>query len=282
MVKMVNRQKLINFIRYLALTFIGCFFLFPFYVLFVRSFMTHQEVMTLPVKLMFDNINFENYTKAIDEDIIIYFKNTMRLVGINAFGVPFVASFCAFGFSRIEFYGRDKIFAILLSTIMLPAIVTQIPMYVIYAKIGWLDSILPLTIPALLGGGIVNIFLIRQFMRSIPKELDNAAKIDGANVFQNYYKIILPLCKPIIIFVGVQTYFAVWNDFMGPLFYLKTEDNFTLSLGLYQKFLGGFSAVNMPNIQMATGMMMLIPPLVLFYLFQKQLMEGVSFAGMKI
>ena len=138
------------------------------------------------------------------------------------------------------------------------------------------------TLPNIFGGGAVNIFLIRQFMRGIPRELENAAKIDGANVWQIFWRIMIPLCMPIITFIMVNTFIGVWNDFMGPLIYLQgNPDQYTLAVGIYYKFMGGLAQENFPNQQMAVGVLMSIPPAILFFIFQKQLIEGVTMSGLK-
>lgn len=225
---------------------------------------------------------FDTTSKTVpDARLLSYAGNTIIVTLFNVLAIPFAASLCAFGFTKLNFKGKELLFALVLATIMMPAITTQIPLYVMYSKIGWIDSLYPLTIPAIFGGGAMNIFLIRQFMKGLPKELDNAAKIDGANTWKIYWKITLPLCKPILSFVMVSTFLGVWNDFMGPLLYLRTEKNFTLSIGVYMKYLGTLTKLNLPNEQMATGILMLLPPLIIFIIFQKQLINGVVFSGIK-
>ena len=208
--------------------------------------------------------------------------HTLLVVGFNIVAISISASLIAFSFAKLQWIGRNVMFALMLGTMMLPAVVTQLPLYVIYTKMGWIDTLLPFTIPNLFGGGAIYIFLIRQFMRGIPRELENAAKIDGANVWQIFWRIMIPLCMPIITFIMVNTFIGVWNDFMGPLIYLQgNPDQYTLAVGIYYKFMGGLAQENFPNQQMAVGVLMSIPPAILFFIFQKQLIEGVTMSGLK-
>ena len=243
--------------------------------------MTSSEVISLPVKIIPTRIYLGSYVTALDPDMLKYTVNTLIVILVNIIAIPLSASLCAFGFARVKFKGRDIWFAISLATIMLPSIVLQIPLYTIYVKIGWLNTLAPLTVPSFFGGGALNIFLIRQFMKGLPFEIDNAAKIDGANLFQIYYKIILPLCKPILMFVAVNTFLGVWNDFMNPLIYLKNPQCYTLAVGIYNKFMTVMSLQSLPNIEMATGVLLLLPCLVIFSAFQKVLIDGVTFTGLK-
>ena len=164
---------------------------------------------------------------------------------------------------------------------MLPSAVTQLPLYIIYSKLGFLNTILPFTIPNLFGGGAVYIFLIRQFMMGIPNELENAAKIDGANAFVRYSRIVVPLCKPVLIYVMVQVFLAYWGDYYGPLVYCTSATApKTLALVLYN-FITDNSQGTKVNILMAGAVFMSVIPTILFGIFQKQLIEGVTMGSLK-
>lgn len=172
-------------------------------------------------------------------------------------------------------------FAAMLGTMMLPSAVTQLPLYIIYSKLGFLNTILPFTIPNLFGGGAVYIFLIRQFMMGIPNELENAAKIDGANAFVRYSRIVVPLCKPVLIYVMVQVFLAYWGDYYGPLVYCTSATApKTLALVLYN-FITDNSQGTKVNILMAGAVFMSVIPTILFGIFQKQLIEGVTMGSLK-
>ncbi|WP_251547083.1 carbohydrate ABC transporter permease [Pumilibacter intestinalis] len=263
---------------YLLLAAVSFFFLFPFIVMFTRAFMTDLEVRM--IEFFPSNwFNFDNFKKAFDLSFVRYLKNTVIVVAVNIIAVPLSCSLCAYGFAKMKFPGRKFCFAFMLSTMMLPFVVTQIPMFVIYVKLGWVNSLLPLTVPAFFGGGALNIFLMRQFMRGIPKEMSESARIDGANHLLIYLRIVLPLCKPIIALIMVQTFMGVWNDFLGPLLYIREEAYMTLPLGVFNKYNGNTQFLG--NTQMAAGLLMMIPCAILFFAFQKQLIEGIMIGGVK-
>ena len=181
-------------------------------------------------------------------------------------------------------------FFLMLGTMMLPAAVTQLPLYVMYSKNGifggggfnWLDTIYPFTIPNLFGGGAVYIFLTRQFMLGIPKDFDEAAKIDGANTFQRYFFITLPLCKPVLLYVMSQVFISYWGDYYGPMVYCDGEKIRTLAQVVYYSTNSTDRVGSIKdNIVMAGAVFMSIIPTIIFAIFQKQLIEGVSMSGIK-
>lgn len=267
---------------YVIMVLLLVFFLFPFAYMFLRSLMTGKESM-IPENFFPSQITFESYKLALDVSLLRYFGNTLYVIVFNCIAVPVSAALCAYGFSKIKFQGSSILFSIVLATMMLPAITVQIPLFVIYVNLGWLDTLLPLTIPNLFGGGAVNIFLIRQFMKGIPNDILNAGKIDGASSFRIFWKIVIPLCFPVLMLIVVNTFIGVWNDFMGPLLYLRSDETkFTLAIGIYKEFLGKLSSTkNFPSVQMAVGTLMVIPPAILFFIFQKQLIDGVTMTGLK-
>lgn len=269
-------------ITYTVLILLSLFFLFPFFVMVTRSLMTNQDVLHRnPVYIFPTEVYFGNFSRAWDPQLLGYLVNTLIVEACQVIGVPFTAALCAFGFSRVKFRFRETLFAILLSTMMLPGICTQIPLYITYVKIGWLNTLLPFTVTAFFGGGAMNIFLIRQFMRGVPKEMDEAAKIDGANAFMIFLRLVLPLCMPVIVLIMVQTFIGNWNDFMGPLLYLRDERVYTLAIGVYSRFSGSSDANSYANVQMAVGLYMMLPCAVIFFIFQKQLIDGVQLGAIK-
>ena len=223
--------------------------------------------------------NFQPYKTALsDLTLFKYLLNTLVLVILNILGSSVMSSVTAFGLSKVKFKGQDLVFSLILATVFLPSTVTSIPLYAMYLKMGWTTTNYPLWVPLLFGGGAMNIFLMRQFMRGIPKTYTEAAILDGASNFHIYLHIILPLIKPIFIYLSVQTFFGVWNDFQGPLMYLEDDSQYTLSLALYLEY----GQTNDPiNLTMAVGVLMMVPCAALFAIFQKQLMEGVSTVGIK-
>lgn len=267
----------------IALVALSVIFMLPFLYMFFMSFMTNLESVGNPETVFFPQgaWQFSNYSKAFDGSFLTYLKNTIIIISVNLVAVPLASSFCAFGFCRCKFKGKEICFGIVLSTMMLPAVAVQIPLYVTYVKIGWINTLLPFIIPAMFGGGAMNIFLARQFMRGIPSSLHEAATLDGASPFRVYFKIYLPLCMPILIFIMIGVFNGTWNDFMGPLMYLRKPETYTLALGVFMKYAGRLNENSFPNVQMATGVLMIIPSAVIFFIFQNQLIDGVSVGGVK-
>lgn len=256
--------------------------LFPYVFMICKSLMTGTEAAQIPVELFPKKPTVSAYGKIFSSEnsYMLYTFNSFKIIVFNVIAIPFSASLVAYGFSKTKFFGKNVLFAVMLSTMMLPTMVLQIPQFVMFMSFGWYDSMWPLTIPNLFGGGAANIFLIRQFMRGIPNSLDEAAKIDGANAFIRYLYITLPLCKAIIIFMMVTTFIAYWSDFYGPLIYLKTPAKFTLAIGIFKESEQLVQLDDKP-VLMASGVFMTIFPAILFGFFQKELIEGVQMAGLK-
>jgi multiple sugar transport system permease protein len=176
----------------------------------------------------------------------------------------------------MRFPGRDQFFILVLSTLMLPEIVTQIPSYLLFRLFGWIDTFLPLIVPTFLGGSAFNIFLFRQFFMSIPYELDEAARIDGANTMQIYLRVILPLSKPVLATVAIFTFLNSWNSFLGPLIYLNSLENMTLAVGL--RAFQGLRGTEW-NLMMAAAAIMMVPVLIVFFAAQRYFIQGIVTTG---
>ncbi len=206
-----------------------------------------------------------------------YFRNTLILVILNVLGQLFSCSVVAYAFARLKWPGRDISFGLVLSTMMLPAQVTMIPVFLIYRYLGWYDTLQPLWVGSLFGSAFF-IFLLRQFMRTIPGDLEDAAKIDGCTFFGLYWRIILPLMKPALAAVAIFSFMNAWNEFMGPLIYLNDQRLYPLSLGLYQFRIEHAADYGM---LMAASALMIIPVVIIFFLAQKHFIQGVQLTGMK-
>lgn len=266
-------------------------FLFPFTVLILRSFFSYSESVGYfnGLGLFPKNWTLDSYKEAfsnpeIRNGFVTGLRNTAIVVLCNVIGVPLSSFMCAYAFTKIKFKFRKLIFTIALGTIMIPGILLMVPVYQIFWKMGWVNTLLPLTIPCFFGGGILNIFMIMQFIRSIPKEIDEAAILDGANLPTRMFKLTLPLIKPIIIYMAVVSFFAAWNDFAGPLMYIKSTspDTWTLNLYIYYEYLSNADPASAkPNIQMVFGVFMMLPMLVIFAFFQKHLVAGLTFGAVK-
>lgn len=205
-------------------------------------------------------------------------RNTVFLTAANVLGVELTASMAAFAFARLRFPGRDVLFLILLSTLMLPATVLLIPTFVIFKDLGWLNTYLPLIVPSFCGGGAFNIFLMRQFFTGVDAEIFDAARVDGCGYWTMYTRIMLPSAKPALLIVFVFTAVGTWNDFLGPLIYLNSSRLFTLTLQL-QVFVGRH--VVAWNDLMAGTLMVAVVPIVLFFFAQRNFTQGVVFTGLR-
>ncbi len=275
-----STKKTVGKVAYYAcLCLFSVIFLFPIYCMVLQSIVPDSYFSGMPT-LVPKSFNFSTYTQIFnDAKYLYYFKNTVIVCISNISGVCIGSSFCAYGLAKVPFKGKSIVFGIILATVLLPGVVTSIPLYIVYSKIGWNTSLLPLTVPIWFGGGAMNIFLCRQFVKGIPNSLSEAAILDGASSFKIYYSIILPLIRPILIYLAITTFLGQWNDFQGPMMYVKDkQSNWTLSLALYQNFI---SRAGYQNVDMAVGVLMMIPGAILFGFFQRELMEGVTMTGLK-
>ncbi len=222
-----------------------------------------------------------NYSAVWNDDSVtfpLYLRNTLIVALLSVAGMTLSSAVVAYAFSRISFKGRGLFFAITLATMMIPFPILMGPLFVIFAQLGWIGSLKPLWLPAWFGGAF-NIFLLRQFFMSIPRELDEAARIDGCSHVGVFFRVILPLSRPALAVVALFHFIYVWNDFLAPLIFLTHRDDFTLALGLqmYQSRAG-----NTPwNLLMAAGVMVVAPVLALFILTQRQFVRGISAGGGK-
>jgi multiple sugar transport system permease protein len=261
---------------YLILILISIAMLFPFFWLVRSALMNQVEIFTMPVKWLPAKLLWSNFTEALTAAPFgLYFINTVILVVLNVIGAVISNSFIAFGFSRIQFKTRNFWFGFVLMTLMLPGAVMLIPQFIGWKAVGAYDTYVPLALPAFFGNAFF-IFLLRQFYASIPFEYDEAARVEGANYFQIWLKIIVPLSKPALVTIAVFTFMNVWNDFMGPLLYLSDDQKWTLALGL-QGFQGQYTS--QWNYLMAAATVMFAPLVILFFFAQKHIMSGANISG---
>ncbi|MFN8442413.1 MAG: carbohydrate ABC transporter permease [Caldilineaceae bacterium] len=256
-------------------------FLLPLFWLITTSLKENSEVYVFPPTFIPHTFRWQNFPDGWFYNGMNFPRwlwNTVVITATVTVAAVIASSLCAYGFARIKFPGRDIWFMLVLASIMLPGAVTLIPLYIMYNKIGWLDTFLPLTVPAFFGGGAFNIFLLRQFFTTIPIELEEAAILDGANRFRIWWQIMLPLCKPALATVAVFTFQGVWNDFYGPLIFLTNPNNYTLALGI--SFFKELYNTQIP-LMMAMSFLMVIPTLVAFFLAQRLMIRGVVMSGLK-
>lgn len=267
------------------LTIFALICLFPFYVMFSKSFMGIKESVSIPVPVFPSKITVENYVSAVQIDFFFRsFGNTMFLVVVNVIMVPLSAFIVAYGFAKIQFKGSQFFFALGMATIMIPSICCTVPLYVLYSKFGWLNTLKPMYIPQMFGGGMMNIFLIHQYLKGIPNTYKEAAKIDGASEARIAFLIFAPLAMPVITLVAVNTFIGVWNDFSGPLTYISSyaSEKWTLAISVFDRYRGAVTLIDRePPVQMAICTLIMIPPLIVFAIFQRTLISGVALSGIK-
>ncbi len=258
----------------------GAFFsLVPLYWLIRSSLMSMSQIFQLPPIWIPNPLRFSNYTKAFSVVTFgRYYLNTAIIVLGVVSGTVITSSLCAYAFARLRWRGRGIMFACLISSMMLPFAVTMIPLFVGWSKLGLSNTYVPLILPAWFGGGAYNIFLLRQFYMTIPRELDESAFVDGAGYFTIYRSILLPLTQPALIVVGIFAFMGSWNDFLGPLIYLSSSTKYTVSLGL-RMFQGMYNAEW--HLMMAASAAALLPVIVVFFVGQRYFIEGITLTGIK-
>ncbi|MDN3017252.1 carbohydrate ABC transporter permease [Paenibacillus sp. BSR1-1] len=275
---MKTKRRIEKSTIYILLIFFSLLFLAPFFWMLSTSVKSPEELYLFPPKWIPSTFEWSNFKEAwMSQPFNQFFMNTVIVTGMSTIGQLLSSSLVAYGFARFKFKGRDFLFIVLLSSMMIPWEVTMIPQYMEFNYLGWINTLKPLFVPSWFGAPFY-IFLMRQFIMSIPKELDEAARMDGANPFQIYYKIYLPLMKPSLILVAVFNILTCWNDYLGPLVFLNDQSKYTLTLGLAQ-FKGMFG-VDMEGI-MAVTFLISIPPLILFFFAQRYIVEDTSRSGVK-
>lgn len=256
--------------------------LLPFVWLLRSSLMEPRQIFTFPLEWIPNPFVWENFPRALTAvDFRQYFINTMIIEAGVISGTLISSTLAAFAFSRLRWRGRNVVFGILLSSLMLPYAVTLIPTFLLWRELQALDTFVPLIAPAWFGsglGGVFNIFLLRQFFMTIPRDLDEAAYLDGASPIRVLIEIILPLARPALIVVAIFTFIAVWNDFLGPLIYLTSEDNYTLAIGL-RTFTTIYTA--QWDLLMAASTAIVAPVILLFFFAQRYFIEGIALTGIK-
>jgi multiple sugar transport system permease protein len=272
------RRALWGALLYVLLLVGGFLFAMPFLWMVRTALMDYVQVQRLPIEWIPNPVRWGNFSEALGfMDFPVLLRNTLIITVLAIIGQVLSCSIVAFGFARLEFPGREFLFFLLLSTMMLPAMVTEIPRFILFRHFGWIDSFLPLVVPAYFGAPFF-IFLLRQFFKTVPKDLDDAARIDGCSSLRIWWQIMLPLSKPVLAVVVIFGFIWTWNDFWGPLIYLRTADKKTLSLGL-QVFQGIYQTYY--HYLMAASLVVLSPVLVLYIFCQRYFTQGIVMTGMK-
>jgi len=267
-------------LRFLVVLVGAVAFMTPTVWMVTTSLKVDAQVWLIPPKWIPDPVVWSNYSEAWNLlPFARFFGNTILICALCVVGLMLSSGLVAYGFARLRFPGRNVLFLIMLSTLMLPTHVTLIPQYVFYTRLKWVNTILPLVVPSY-GGGPFNIFLLRQFMMTIPHDLDDAAKMDGAGFISVYWRIILPLCRPVLGVVAINSITHHWNDFIGPLIYLQKEKLFTLSLGL-RMVQGNYFGEFPVQYIMAMTFVSVIPVVILFFIAQRYFLHGIVLSSYK-
>lgn len=284
--KSLRRQRLTARITtYVSMILLSVFFMFPWFWTMTTSLKRPAELFIFPPIWIPERFVWDNYLEVFRQvPFGLWYWNSTVVVILTTGGIVLSSTLVAYSFARFRWPGRDVVFAITLATIMLPVEVTLIPKYILFRELGWLNTLYPLWVPAWFGGGAFAIFLLRQFFMSLPREFDEAAKIDGANPWQILLYVLLPLTKPVLATVAVIHAIWAWNDFLEPLIYLATPQRFTLALGLrYFDVTPGQQTSGLPteHLLMASVVMSTVPIIAIFFIAQRYFVQGIVMSGLK-
>ncbi|MGH2559033.1 MAG: carbohydrate ABC transporter permease [Thermomicrobiales bacterium] len=269
-------QLALNIGLFVTMAVIAAAFALPLVWMVGTSLKEESELMSVSQTLLPERPQWDNYVETF-HTIRPFIWNSAYLAALNVVGLLVVSSLAAFGFARLEFLGRDLAFSLLLSTAMIPGIVYLIPQYILYREIGWIDTHFPLWVPRVMTP-VVGTFLLRQFFKSLPKDLEDAARIDGASTFEIYWRIMLPQVKPGLAAVGVFTFLDSWNDLFGPLIFINSIEKQTLpvALALYR---GEYFTET--TLLMAAATITIMPVILIFISSQRYFIRGIALTGLK-
>ncbi len=273
------RRSLKALATYTLLALLALVFVLPLIWMLSTSLKADQQIFAMPPQWIPETIMWGNYLRVLEVmPFWTYLFNSVLITGLTIVGTVLSGSLVAYAFACLDWPGRDKLFILVLATMMLPMQVTMIPLFVLFKDIGWLNTIKPLTVPAFFGGGAFTIFLLRQFFMTLPKSLFDAARIDGCSEIRIWWSIVLPLARPAMASVAILTFMFSWNDFLGPLIYLSDRMQGTLALGL--AMMVGQHQTDWALL-MAASILMMLPILLLFFFFQRYFIQGFTMSGIK-
>jgi multiple sugar transport system permease protein len=271
-----EKSRMSKLIVILILTIGGFFMILPFIWMVLSSFKTDAEILKIPPTIWPESFNWENFKMLfVEMNFSVYLKNTLIIVLFSFVGLFFNAM-AGYGFAKFKFRGKNKLFYLVLATMMIPGQVTMIPVYLILNAMGLTNTMTGIILPGLVGA--FGIFLFRQFMSTISDDLLEAARLDGASEFYIFWRIIIPISRPVLAVQGILTFIAGWNSFLWPLIIANDEKYYTLSVGL-QLLKGQYSSNY--ALQMAGSTFMVIPVILIFMMFQKYILKGFNVSGMK-
>ncbi len=275
------RRRFQTALSYVLLLSGAALIMIPLVWMVSTSLKEPSAVYTFPPKIIPDPVRWSNFPESLTiAPFGRFYVNTAIVTLANIVGHLFSCSLVAFAFARLRAPGKNLLFMLVLSTVMIPFYVRMIPLFILYRTFGWLDTLLPLIVPAFFAGNAFYIFLLRQFFLTINRELEDAARIDGCSTFGVYWRIILPLSQPALAMIAVFDFVFNWNDFLGPLIFLNSVRNRTVAVGLAY-FQGSLETAPMMHLLMAAALISIIPVLVLFFFTQRYFIQGIVFTGMK-
>ncbi|TBL81059.1 carbohydrate ABC transporter permease [Paenibacillus thalictri] len=275
---MVKPARWKRLFAHVVLVMMSVFFMAPFVWMLSTSLKPITQVFAYPPEWIPRPFEWSNYVKAVNYiPFWTYWNNTLLIAAASTAGVVLSCPIVAYSMARLQWAGRNVLFMVTVAVMMIPGQVTMVPLFLIFRELNWVGTPLPLIVPHFFGVPFY-IFLMRQFFMQIPKDLEDAARIDGASEWRIYWNIMLPLAMPAALTTGLFQFMASWTDFLGPLLYLKDQKQYTLSLGLqqFQSELG-----TEWTMLMAVSVMMTLPIIILFFLLQKRFIQGISFSGVK-
>jgi multiple sugar transport system permease protein len=276
-----NRNRIAKVVAYIIVTIGAIIFMIPFVWMLSSSLKPPDQIFAEPPVWIPNPVQWRNYVDAWNAlPFSRFLANTLFITLLIMFGNIITSALVGYGFARYRFPGRDVLFIVLLSTMMLPYVVTLIPTFLIWRNLQLINTYDPLVIGSLFGGGPFFIFLMRQFMLTLPVEMEEAARIDGANTVQIFAQIVLPLVRPALLAVGIFSFQGAWNDFLAPLIYLNEIPKYTLTLGMFF-FVGGANEAPKWHWLMAMSTVIALPILAIFFLAQRQFIEGITLTGLK-
>lgn len=279
-----RRQSLVmTVILYTFLVIAAFIFFFPFFWTLMTSFKAPSEISQFPPQVFPETFQWQNYPRVFEKaPFMLWVRNSVFIVAMSTTGMLISSSLAGYAFARFDFKGKNLLFIITLGTMMLPAQVTLIPQFVLFHALDWVNTFRPLWIPSWFGGGAFAIFLMRQFMLQLPRDLDEAAIIDGASPLRIYWEVLMPLCKPVIATLAVISIIGGWNNFLGPIIYLRQSSKFTVAVGLnYFRNLPETGGEPLTHLLMAASMMTTAPLVVLFFAAQRYFVQGIALTGLK-
>lgn len=277
-----RRVHLRAIVLYAVTTVLAILFLFPMFWAVMSALKTPADMYAFPPVVIPAHPRAYNFVEAFtDFPFATWYQNTLEVVLLATLGTVASACLVAYGFARFDFRFKNLIFGITLATMMLPTQISLIPRYILFHDFGWIDTLYPLWVPAWFGGSAFAIFLMRQFLLTLPRELDEAALIDGAGFVRILWSILVPLCKPALATLAILTLIANWDSFLDPVIFLQSPEHFTVAIGIWYFKQQEFQVTPTDQLLMASAVTSIIPPIALFFSFQRYFVEGIVLTGLK-